>query len=187
MNTGKNILLIILTLLVAGGLVVGGFFLGRELSDKSVEVEKESNENEGVKEDKEEFSFEKFAGKYEIEYTQDGVEYEIFYDFSPDGLFYEEVSINGIPSATIGNYIVENSKLTTTTYFLFQGGVGTYIEKEPSYEMFTINEDGTLTNIDYYKTERIYTKTSNEYEKNKFSRLYDAAADETIGIEAISR
>jgi len=70
---------------------------------------------------------------------------------------------------------------------LFQGGVGTYIEKEPSYEMFTINEDGTLTNIDYYKTERIYTKTSNEYEKNKFSRLYEAAADETIGIEAISR
>ena len=53
--------------------------------------------------------------------------------------------------------------------------------------MFTINEDGTLTNIDYYKTERIYTKTSNEYEKNKFSRLYEAAADETIGIEAISR
>lgn len=171
----KNILLVILVLIVSGGLVVGGFFLGREFSDKknenciteNVDEKEEKKDKEEKEEEKEEktLSYEMLKGTWNYsnsELTELNVKNYDYYSFDSNGTFVSHNCSNGADSGTEGNYIIEDNKLILSFHFSLGSDLSVYSIVPPKTEVIELQDDGSLKIVGDKDTKRAYKKTSEE-------------------------
>ena len=160
---GKNILLVLLVLIVAGGLVVGGFFLGREFSDKKSEecVTEKEEVNEEI------LTYEMLKGTWtyskEVK-DEDYGDYTIsyIYIFESDGTVIEHDYSHLAAGGHVGNYIIDNNKIILNLQYSLGSDISVYPMKSHVTRVIELQEDGTLKQVDDEVAGRSYKKTSEE-------------------------
>ena len=161
---------IIITLMIIVLLLCTLFILAitGEISIKPKEKVVKVQENEKV--EKEVYTYKKIKGLYSFKeeekrdssgYLESNNYYLYLYD---NGTFNYRID-NQVPNGRIGNYIIEDNKIKLNVIYNYGSGVGLHYNGETSE--ITINNDGTLNDINNLVTKANITLTKNETDEIK--------------------